>query len=39
MRQGEAISPTMAAQVAVVQGSGFDLSQWVEYVPSRRTAA
>lgn len=39
MRQGAPISPTMAAQVAVVQGSGFDLSQWVEYVPRRTTEA
>ncbi|MGP9760204.1 hypothetical protein [Corynebacterium sp. AOP12-C2-36] len=39
MRRGEAISPIMAAQVAVVQGTGFDLSKWVEYVPSRTTTA
>lgn len=39
MRRGDAISPTMAAQVAVVQGSGFDLTNWVEWIPSRTTTA
>lgn len=38
MRHGAAISPAMAAQVAVIQGSGFDLSEWVEYVPTRKNA-
>lgn len=39
MRRGEAIGAAMALQVAVVQGSGFDIGPWVEYVPARHTAA
>lgn len=34
MRHGAAISPIMAAHVAVIQGSGFNLSPWVEYIPA-----
>lgn len=37
MRHGAPVSPQMALQVAVIQGSGFDLSQWVE--PIRTTTA
>lgn len=39
MRHGASISPIMATHVAAIQGTGFDLSEWVEYVPTRRTAA
>lgn len=39
MRHGAPISPQMALQVAVIQGSGFDLSQWVETVPAAQTSA
>lgn len=36
MRNGATISPIMAAHVAVIQGTQFDLSQWVEYAASAR---
>ena len=32
MRYGARISPAMALRVASVQGTGFDLSEWVEFV-------
>lgn len=34
MRHGAAISPAMALHVAVVQGSGYDLSRWAEPLTS-----
>ncbi|QRY62699.1 XRE family transcriptional regulator [Gordonia sp. PDNC005] len=34
LRHGAIISPHMALQVAAVQGTGFDLSRWVEQVPA-----
>lgn len=39
MRHGAVVSPAMAAHIAVIQGSGFDLSEWVEYVPTREKTA
>lgn len=39
MRHGAHISADMALQVASVQGSGFDLSQWVEFIPSKAVSA
>lgn len=39
MRHGAPVSPAMAAHIAVIQGSGFDLSEWVEYIPAREKAA
>ena len=30
IRHGAAVSPALALQVASVQGTGFDLSEWVE---------
>ncbi|MDU0478355.1 hypothetical protein QVA66_03765 [Staphylococcus chromogenes] len=38
MRQGEPVSRAMALHVAEVQGSGFDLSEWVEYWTPHRVA-
>ena len=35
MRHGAEISPEMALLVASIQGSGFDLSEWVETIPAR----
>ena len=35
MRHGAAVSPEMALLVASIQGSGFDLSEWVETIPAR----
>ncbi|KXT57330.1 hypothetical protein Y710_09510 [Gordonia sp. QH-12] len=35
MRHGAEISPDMALLVASIQGSGFDLSQFVEPIPTR----
>lgn len=34
LRNGAEISARMALQVAAVQGTGFDLSRWVEQVPA-----
>ncbi|MCK2199156.1 hypothetical protein [Corynebacterium callunae] len=39
MRHGAAVSVAMAAHIAVVQGSGFDLSEWVEFIPARESVA
>lgn len=39
MRHGAPVSAAMAAHIAVIQGSGFDLSEWVEYVPVQETTA
>lgn len=39
MRHGASISAAMALRVASVQGTGFDLSQWVEYAADARVSA
>lgn len=39
MRHGARISAAMALQVASVQGTGFDLSRWVEFVTNERVSA
>lgn len=32
MRRGHEVSPAMALRVATIQGTGFDLSEWVETI-------
>lgn len=39
MRHGATISPAMALQIATIQGSGFDLSPWVERQNTHTPAA
>lgn len=34
MRHGAEVSAEMALLIASIQGSGFDLSQWVEPIPA-----
>lgn len=39
MRHGARISPAMALRIASVQGTEFDLSQWVEYATDQQVSA
>lgn len=39
LRHGAPINPEMALQVAAVQGTGYDLSPWVERIPAREAVA